>query len=323
MRYKGGRVCSGHSFFLSCIMMTFSVTILGCGAAIPLTHRNPSSQLVNVHEKLFLFDCAEGTQVQLRRHRIRLQKIEHIFISHLHGDHYFGLMGLITTLHLLGREAELHIYAPPNMEKIIHLHLESSQTILRYPLVFHSIDTENAGVILDHKTVTVTSIPMKHNFPTCGFLISEKRAKPNIRKDFLEGRDLNNVDYRRIKDGEDYIDKEGNKYSNADITSPPRHARSYAYCTDTAYFEGIIPFVKGVDLLYHEATFMEDRVADAEAKFHSTARQAATIASKAEVKKLLLGHYSARYRVLDDLLLEAKDVFPDTFLAEDGLVIEI
>lgn len=303
--------------------MTFSVTILGSGAAIPLTNRNPSSQLINVHEKLFLFDCAEGTQVQLRRQRARLQKIEHIFISHLHGDHYFGLMGLITSLHLLGRESGLHIYAHPNLEKIINLHLESSQTILRYPLMFHPLDTENSAVILDHKAITVTSIPMKHNFPTCGFLIREKQARPNIRKDFLEGKELSIGDYRRIKNGEDYVDRDGNKYKNDDITDPPRHPRSYAYCTDTAYSEDIIPFVKGVDLLYHEATFMEDRAADAEAKFHSTARQAATIASKAEVKKLLLGHYSARYRVLDDLLLEAKDVFIDTLLAEDGMVIEI
>ena len=193
----------------------------------------------------------------------------------------------------------------------------------QYPLVFHPIDTEKSAVILDNKVVTVTSIPMKHNFPTCGFLISEKQARPNIRKDFLEGRELIHADYHRIKAGEDYVDKDGNKYLNADITSPPRDPRSYAYCTDTAYFEAIIPFVKGVDLLYHEATFMEDRAADAEAKFHSTARQAATIALKAKVKKLLLGHYSARYRELDELLLEAKEVFPDTMLAEDGLVLEI
>ena len=312
-----------HPFFLSCITMTFSVTILGSGAAIPLTHRNPSAHLVNVHEKLFLFDCAEGTQVALRRNHFRLQKIEHIFISHLHGDHYFGLMGLITSLHLLGREIELNIYAHPSLEKIIDLHLESSQTVLRYPLIFHPLDPEIAIVILDNKTVNVTSIPMKHNFPTCGFLIREKQAKPNIRKDFINGRALKSTDYNSIKDGADYVDEDGRVYKHADITTTPKPARAYAYCTDTAYHEAIIPIVEEVDLLYHEATFMEDRVADAEAKFHSTARQAATIAQKAKVKKLVIGHYSARYKDLDGLLSEAKDVFPETVLAIDSMTIEI
>ncbi|MEN8224178.1 MAG: ribonuclease Z [Bacteroidota bacterium] len=303
--------------------MNFSVTILGSGAAIPLTHRNPSAHLINVHEKLFLFDCAEGTQVQLRRNHVRIQRIEHIFISHLHGDHYFGLMGLITTLHLLGREAELHLYAPPALEKIIQLHLESSQTILRYPLTFHALDTEKPEIILDNKSVTVQTIPMKHNFPTCGFLIREKQSKANIRKDFLEGKELSHADYRRIKDGNDYVDQEGVVHKYQDITIPPQAARAYAYCTDTAYDEEIIPLIKDVDLLYHEATFMEDRAADAEAKFHSTAKQAARIALKAEAKKLLIGHYSARYRDLEGMLEEAKEVFQDTILADDGMVVEV
>ena len=304
-------------------MMTFSVTILVSGAAIPLTHRNPSAQVVNVNEKLFLFDCAEGTQVALRRNSVRLQKIEHIFITHLHGDHYFGLIGLITSLHLLGREKELNIFAHPKLEEIIKLHLESSQTILRYPLIFHPLDPEKSMVILDNKTVTVSSIPMNHNFPTCGFLIREKQAKPNIRKDFIDGRDLSTADYTMIKNGADYTDDDGKVNKHHDITIPPKPPRAYAYCTDTAYYETIIPIVKGVDLIYHEATFMEDKAADAEAKFHSTARQAATIAKKAKVKKLMIGHYSARYKDLEGMLLEAKEVFPETILALDSLTIEI
>lgn len=312
-----------HPFFLSCMMMTFSITILGSGGAIPLTNRNPSAQLINVHEKLFLFDCAEGTQLQLRKNHIRMQKIEHIFISHLHGDHYFGLMGLITSLHLLGREAELHLYAHPSLEKIIDLHLEASQTILRYPLVFHVLDPDKVAVILDDKTVEVSTIPMKHNFPTCGFLIREKQAKPNIRKDFLEGKDLDRFDFRRIKRGHDYVDADGKVYRNEDITTPPKPARAYAYCTDTAYNEDIIPLIKGVDLLYHEATFMEDKAEAASEKFHSTAKQAALIAQKAEVKRLLIGHYSARYKEASDLLQEAKEVFPETILALDNKTIEV
>lgn len=303
--------------------MTFSVTVLGSGAAIPLTHRNPSAQLINVHEKLYLIDCAEGTQVQLRRNRIRLQKINHIFISHLHGDHYFGLMGLITTLHLLGRDAELNVYADPRLEEIMNLHLDASKTVLNYPLIFHPLNTEVSEVILDNRFIKVTTIPLKHNFPTCGFLISEKQAKPNIRKDFLEGKSLANSDYKQIKSGKDYTDEHGIVYKNEDITTSPRLPRSYAYCSDTAYDESIIPLVKGVDLLYHEATFMEDKAKDAEAKFHSTARQAAEIARLAGVKKLLLGHYSARNKNLQALLNEAIEVFPESMLADDGMTIEV
>ena len=303
--------------------MTFSVTILGSSAAIPLTHRNPTAQLVNVHEKLFLFDCAEGTQVQLRRSHIRLQKISCIFISHLHGDHYFGLMGLITTLHLLGRENELHIYAYYKLEEIINMHLDASKTILRYPLVFHAIDPEEHKVILDTDILSVSTIPMDHGFPTCGFLIKEKQGKPNIRKDFIEGRELDREDFVKIKDGMDYVDPDGKVFPNAEITTPPGAPRSYAYCSDTAYNERIIPIIKGVDLLYHEATFMEDRAGDAADKFHSTASQAATMAKKAKAGKLLIGHYSARYKDLNGLLQEAKAIFPDTLLTEDGQSISV
>jgi len=261
--------------------------------------------------------------VQLRRNHIRLQKIRHIFITHLHGDHYFGLMGLITSLHLLGRDAELHIYADHKLEEIINMHLEASQTTLKYPLVFHAIDPGKTAVILDSKTVRVSTIPMKHGFPTCGFLISEKEGKSNIRKDFLEGKTFENKDYIHIKNGGDYVDPEGKVYPNAEITTPPKQPRSYAYCTDTAYNEAIVPIIQNVDLLYHEATFMDDRAADAEAKFHSTASQAAMIAKKAGAGKLLIGHYSARYKDLDGLLSEAQEIFPNTVLAEDGFTISL
>lgn len=319
---KGDSALQDHPFFIHC-SMNFSVTILGSGAAIPMTNRNTTAQLINVHEKYMLFDCAEGTQLQIRRNRLRLQKINHIFISHLHGDHYYGLMGLLTTLHLLGRETTMHVYAHPLLEEIITLHLNASNTILRYELIFHAIDPEKAYVILEEKNFTVSTIPMKHNFPCCGFLVSERQPLPNIRKDFLVGKELSNADFRKIKVGEDYTDVSGEVYKNEDITTPPKAARSYAFCADTAYDEAIIPIIENVDLLYHEATFMEERVKDAEEKFHSTAKQAATIAKKAKVEKLLLGHFSARYRDLDELLAEAKEVFPESYLAEDGMTFTI
>lgn len=303
--------------------MNFSVTILGSGAAIPLTHRNPSAQLINVHDRLYLFDCAEGTQVQLRKNHARLQKISHIFITHLHGDHYYGLMGLITTLHLLGRETDLHVYAHAPLEEIIDLHLKVSNTTLRYPLHFHVVDPDKREMIMDDGNAEVSSLPMIHNFPTSGYIIREKPGRPNIRKDFVKGRELKISDYESIKSGKDYVDPSGRIFPNSEITIPPRPPRSYAYCTDTAYNEAIIPEIKGVDLLYHETTFMEDRRADAEAKFHSTAKQAATIALKSKAGKLLIGHYSARYKDLDALLKEARSVFPGTLLGVDGLTIDI
>jgi ribonuclease Z len=304
-------------------MMTFSVTVLGLGAAIPLTHRNPSAQLVNIHNHLILLDCAEGTQVQMRRSRIPIQKLSHIFISHLHGDHYYGLMGLITSLHLLGREHDLHIYADGKLEKIIALHLEASQTKLRYRLHFHTIDTGKHSLILDEASFTVSTIPMKHNFPDCGFLIREKQGRRNIRKDFLEGKELRHEEYVSIKDGKDYVAPDGKVYANDEITYPPPAPRSYAYCTDTAYNESMIPLIEGADLLYHEATFMEDRKADAEAKFHSTAAEAAMIAKKAGAGRLMLGHFSARYRELDPILNEARAIFPETILVEEGGRVEV
>ncbi len=312
----------GHPFFISCIM-NFSVTILGSGAAIPMSHRLTSAQLINIHEKYMLFDCSEGTQVQIRRRRLRLQKINHIFITHLHGDHYYGLMGLITTLHLLGRETALNVYGHKLLKNIIELHLEASNTILRYELIFHEIDPEKVSVILDEKSFTVSTVPMNHNFPCCGFLVKEKQALPNICQDFLVGKELSNADFRKIKEGEDYVDESGNVYLNEDITKPPKAPRAYAYCTDTAYYEAIIPQINGIDLLYHEATFMEDKAEDAANKFHSTAKQAASIARQAEVKKLMLGHYSARYKDLTGLLEEAKEVFPDSLLADDGMTVKL
>lgn len=304
-------------------MKTFNLTILGSGAAIPLINRNPSAQLLNIHERYYLVDCAEGTQVQLRKMKVRIQKIDNVFISHLHGDHYFGLIGLITSLHLLGRKDELHVYGHAALNDIIELHLKSSKTTLRYPLVFHEVDPLKHELIHEDKRITVESFPLNHNFPVNGYLFREKPAQPNIRKDFIEKYDPSVADIKRVKNGEDYTDKEGNILKNEDITIAPKPPRSYAYCSDTAFLEDLVPIVKNVNLLYHEATFANDKKQDAAEKFHSTAEEAATIAKLAEVKKLLIGHFSARYKIQDVLLEEAQAVFPETVLARDGLRLEV
>jgi ribonuclease Z len=316
------QLADGVHFFLP-LIMNFTVTILGSGAAIPTSDRNPTAHLVEVRNRLMLLDCGEGTQMQLRKSAYKFQKISHIFISHLHGDHYFGLIGLLNTLHLLGRTKELHLYGILPLIGIINLQLDLSRTLLAYPLVFHPIETENPSLIMDDEEITVSTIPLDHRVPTCGFLITEKPEKRKILKEFLTKTKVPIQFFDRIKEGEDYMDDNGNVYPNRMITEDPPQVRSYAYCTDTAYFESIIPLVKHCDLLYHEATFMEDKAADAHAKFHSTAREAATIALKAGVKKLVLGHYSARYKEVDLLLDEALQVFPNTILGQDGMRIDI
>ena len=303
--------------------MIFSVNILGSGAAIPTSDRNPTAHLVQVRNRLLLLDCGEGTQMQLRKSSFRLQKISHIFISHLHGDHYFGLIGLVNTLHLLGRTQELHLYGILQLKQLIDLQLELSRTTLAYPLIFHPFETDRPAVILDDDQITVSTIPLNHRVPTCGFLIREKPEKRRIRKDFVINVKVPPDYFDRIKDGEGYLDEEGNIYPNHLITDDPPAVKSYAYCTDTAYHEPIIPTIKNCDLLYHEATFMEDKAADAHAKFHSTAREAAIIAKKANVKKLVIGHYSARYKEVSGLLEEAREVFPDTILGQDGMTIQV
>lgn len=300
----------------------FTVTILGSGAAIPLPDRNPTAHLVNVRNRMILLDCGEGTQMQLRQYAAHPQKISHIFISHLHGDHYYGLIGLINTFHLLGRKTELHLYSVPALKEIIDLQLEQSNTILVYPLIFHPIETEKSRIIFDDDQISVQTIPLLHRIPTCGFLIREKPEQRKISKEFVKNVRVPISEFDRIKNGADFTDDDGTVYPNHLITEDPLPVRSYAYCTDTAYHEKIIPVIKGCDLLYHEATFAQDKQADARAKFHSTAREAAMIAAKAGVKKLLIGHYSARYKELDVLLNEAREIFPETYLAQDGLSVE-
>ena len=304
-------------------MTTFSVTVLGSSSAIPTLTRNLSAHLLNVNERLFLIDCAEGTQMQIRRYHIHFQRIRSIFISHLHGDHYFGLIGLLTSFHLLGRKDELHLYGPPMLEEIIDIQLKASQTKLLYPLKIHPVFDDSYRQIYEDDFLTVNAFPLLHSVPTVGFIFREKKRERKLRKEILGRIPVPIKEMTKIKKGEDFIDATGKIYKNDLLTTDPPKQRSYAYCSDTSYNEFIIPFIQHCDLLYHEATFMQDMIAAARDKLHATAQEAATIAKKANVKKLLLGHFSARYDDLDPLLQEAKTIFPETYLAEDGKVFNI
>jgi ribonuclease Z len=279
--------------------------------------------VLNVHERFFLIDCGEGTQMQLRKFRFKLGKINHIFISHLHGDHTLGLFGLISTLVLLDRKSKLTIYGPPLLEKIIEDHLEAFEIDLPFPLEYVPLNCGISTMIYEDDRLTVETIPLKHRIPTCGFLFKEKPRQKNILKEKIREFEIPIRERQKIKEGADLTLDSGEVIPNELLTIDPNPPRSFAYCTDTLYNERIIPIVRGVNLLYHEATFMQDMADQAQDNFHSTAHQAAQIAKKAEVGKLILGHFSSRYKDLDPLLQEARDVFNNSFLAEDGSVFHI
>ncbi|MCW3806256.1 ribonuclease Z [Plebeiibacterium marinum] len=302
---------------------SFSVTILGSNSALPTSERYPTAQVLNVSERFFLIDCGEGTQVQLRRNRIRFSKINHIFISHLHGDHCFGLIGLISTLGLLGRKNDLYIYAHPDLEKIMLPQLQYFCKELPYRVVFKSFDHANSELIYSDKHLEIYTIPLVHRIPTVGFLFKEKAGEKKIKKEFVFKYQPSIKEILSIKRGEDYYTKEGELIANNDITLDPPKVMSYAFCTDTRPSKKIIDLIKGVDLLYHEATFLNEDKKLAHKTYHSTAQQAAGIAKKAEVGKLLIGHYSTRYRDLSLFLDEAKSIFTNTQLSKEGDVITI
>jgi ribonuclease Z len=314
---------SGVTSFLYIHCVRFTVKILGSGAAIPSNSRFPSAQLVNLRNQSLLLDCGEGTQMQLKKLATGAQRINHIFISHLHGDHYYGLIGIISSYHLLARQWPLYVHGVPGLKEIIDLQLKHSQTELVYPLEIHETDPAKSRLIVDNKHFSVRTIPLDHRVPTCGFLVKEKPLKRNVRKDFLKEVKVPVEAFVSIQEGKDFTDAEGKTYPNKDITLDPPAPRSYAYCTDTAYNESIIKIIKGVDVLYHEATFGDEKVKVAREKKHATAREAATIAKKAGVGRLIIGHFSARYSNPEKLLEQAREVFPDTIAAEEGMVIEL
>ena len=303
--------------------MKFELTILGCGSAAPTTRFNPSAQVLNVNDHLFLIDCGEGTQMQMRKYKIHFQKIDHIFISHLHGDHVFGLMGYLATQHLLGRTKELFLYAPEAIEQVIQTQLKASETYLRFSLKIVPLTGKESEIILDNKIVTVCTIPLKHRIYCNGFLFKEKERPRNIIKEKIEEFNIPVHKINAIKNGEDFTAENGMVIPNHLLTKAPSPPRSYAYCSDTAYSEKIVEIIGNVNLLYHESTFIEADAARAKETLHSTAKQAAEIAKKSDAHKLLLGHFSARYRDFDLFLDEAKTVFENTALCFDGATFEV
>lgn len=304
-------------------MQKASLTILGCGSALPTRKNFPSSQLLEIRDKQFLIDCGEGTQIRMCQISVKTNRLGHIFISHLHGDHCFGLMGLISTYGMLNRTAELHIHAQADLEKILQPQLQYFCTDLPFKIIFHTINPRKHELIYEDRSVSVFSIPLKHRVPCCGFLFEEKPRDRHIIRSMIDFYNIPTWRIFKIKQGEDFITEEGEVITNEQLTSASDLPKRFAYCSDTAYSEKIIPIIQGVDCLYHEATFMEDEKVRSKQTEHSTARQAATIALKANVKKLIIGHYSARYINQNELLNEAKAVFENTFLGEDMTVYEI
>lgn len=304
-------------------MEKFELHILGCGSALPTTRHFPTSQIVNVRDKLFMIDCGEGAQLQFRKSHLKFSRLNHIFISHLHGDHCFGLLGLISTLNLLGRTAELHIHSPKGLETLLTPMLDFFNRQMTYKILFHEFDTKEPMQIYEDRSLTVTTIPLRHRMPCCGFLFAEKRRPNHIIREMVDFYQVPVYELNRIKNGADYVTSEGKTVSNNLLTRPSAPSRSYAYCSDTIYLPSIVEQIKGVDLLFHEATFANEDAPRAKETFHTTAAQAAEIARKAEVKKLLIGHFSARYEDENVLLQEASAIFPDTQLAKETLCVSV
>lgn len=300
--------------------MGLSLTILGANSAIPTATRFPTSQLLQMGASYYLIDCGEGTQIQLRRNRIRLQRISAIFISHLHGDHYFGLVGLLNTFHLLGRRKELHVFGPPGLKDILDLQMQYSKTKLCYTLHFTTLEMGESKEIYSDKAASMRTIPMNHSIPCNGFLFREHPKKRKIIKEKTESLNVPISELPNLKDGKDYVDEKGVVHANTELTLDPNKSYSYAYCSDTAYDERVVPHISGVDVLYHEATFLTEMENRAETTYHATARQAATIAKMAGAGQLILGHYSARYNDFEGHKEEAQAVFENTDLAVEGKV---
>lgn len=298
-------------------MARFQIRILGCGSALPNLKHNTSSQLVEIHDKMFMVDCGEGTQLQLRKSKVHFSKISAVFITHTHGDHCFGLMGLVSTFGLLGRTAPLHIYAPKEMEELFEIQKNMFCTTFEYGLIFHPVDTKQVSVIYEDRSLTVTTVPLNHRVPCCGFLFKEKSRLPHINREQIDYYGIPMSQLNNIKNGADWHTEDGETIPNARLTLPPDKPLSYAYCSDTKYIPELYKQIKGVDVLYHESTYMDADEKQAAKYCHSTARQAATTALNSEAGMLILGHYSSKYANEQQLLDEAKSVFKNTFLSNE------
>lgn len=303
--------------------MTFEITILGCGAALPTLRHHPTGQVVNLHDKLFLVDCGEGTQMQLRRYRVKMQRIHHVFISHLHGDHYFGLNGLLSTMHLLGRKKALHIYADKGLEKLHKLQQEVGEMYLNFPVIFHDNFCQEPRLLYEDNTLEVWGFPLDHRIATTGFLFKEKPRKANISRAAIAEYRLSVSEILSLKNGNDVSRTDGTLLKSSELTMASPPGRSYAFCSDTRYSDRVIDAVNDVDLLYHEATFASQMAERATQTYHSTAEQAGQVARRAGAKQLVIGHFSARYLDESILLEEARTVFNNVMLAEEGMRIEV
>ena len=304
-------------------MEKFELHILGCGSALPTTRHFPTSQVLNVRDKLFMIDCGEGAQLQFRKSRLKFSRLNHIFISHLHGDHCFGLLGLISTLNLLGRTADLHIYSPNGLEELMAPMLAFFNREMTYRLFFHPFETKEATQIYEDRSLTVSTIPLRHRIPCCGFLFAEKPGLNHIVREMVDYYQVPLYELNRIKNGADYVTPEGELVPNSRLTRPAAPARRYAYCSDTLPLASVREQVRGVDLLFHEGTFAEEAAPRARETFHTTAAQAATLAREAGVRRLVIGHFSARYEDESLLLQEASRIFPGTVLARETLCLSI
>lgn len=304
-------------------MEKFELHILGCGSALPTTRHFPSSQVLNVREKLFMIDCGEGAQLQFRKSRLKFSRLNHIFISHLHGDHCFGLPGLVSTLNLLGRTADLHIYSPSGLQQMLQPWLNFFCPMLGFKVVFHEFETEKSTLIFEDRSLSVSTIPLSHRLPCCGFLFEERQLSRHIIREMTDFYHVPVYEFASLKEGADFITSEGEIIPNERLTRPAVAARRYAYCSDTSYFSDIVPLLRHVDLLFHEATFAESESLRAKETFHSTASQAAKIARMAEVKRLIIGHFSARYENDSILLEEALRYFESTILARENMCVSL
>ncbi len=294
------------------------INILGCYAATPRSFTNPTAQVLEIQNNHFLIDCGEGTQVQLRRNKIKFSRIKHIFISHLHGDHFYGLIGLVSTFRLLNRDTELHIYGPRGIKEIITLQLKLASSWTSFPLIFHELTSKTPELIYENSKVSVTTIPLKHRIYTNGFLFREKSGDRKLLIDKAEEYNIDFTLFNSLKKGKDVISEDGKLIANHLVTADPLPPKSYAYCSDTVFDPDLVPLIEGVTALYHESTFLEDQAELAFPTKHSTAKQAATIAKEAGVEKLILGHYSTRYNDIEQFRIEASPIFSDIILADDG-----
>lgn len=304
-------------------MEPFLVHILGCGSALPTLHHFASSQIIEMRGKCFMVDCGEGTQISLRRSKVRFTKLQAIFISHLHGDHCFGLIGLISTFGMLGRTAPLQVYAPAALEPMLQAQLEMFCPGLGFEVEFHPLDTTLSQVVYEDKSLTVSTIPLDHRIPCCGFLFKEKPGRRHILRDMIDCYEIPISQIDNIKNGKDWTTPDGDVIENSRLTTPADPTRSYAYCSDTRYMPQLYRLVEGVNLLYHESTYTEECKERAKLYYHSTAQQAATVARDAHVGKLLLGHYSARYDDEEGLLKEARAIFPESYLSNEGMTVTV